>query len=170
MSADPDQLVTRNARWLHEQEHELWPDKSLSEFGHKDCRVCGPGPLRRGEVPSAFAHVFYTLKKFRDDYGFAYQKRQRCTPENAKVVSSEIEGTRDSHTIMLDIDMPACLIESSTPGHFHLYIDRQLPWRKYKRLLRSLKQAGVIEPGFYKASVQRRATHLRPPWKDKADD
>lgn len=161
-----DLSPTQTERWIQEQEHELWPERSRREHDHTDCRVCGPGPLGRGEIPSELPHVFYNFKIFNTNYG-VYEERVRCKPSEAKVVSSEIEGTKESHTIMLDIDLPARLVESSTPGHYHLYIDKMLRWREYKRLLRALMRAGIIEKGFYRASVGRRATHLRPPWSQK---
>jgi len=73
------------------------------------------------------------------------------------------------HTVALDVDWPVRAIPSSTPGHYHLWIDcPPMPWWRYRRLLRALKQAGVIEPGYYSAAVARRATHLRLPWVRKA--
>lgn len=73
------------------------------------------------------------------------------------------------HTVAIDVDWPVRAIPSSTPGHYHLWIDcPPMPWWRYRRLLRALKQAGVIEPGYYSAAVARRATHLRLPWVRKA--
>lgn len=68
---------------------------------------------------------------------------------------------------MLDIDMSCRLIETSTPGHHHLYIDQPMTWRRYKRLLKALVKAGIIEKNYYKASLARKGTHLRPPWNEK---
>lgn len=73
------------------------------------------------------------------------------------------------HTVAIDVDWPVHAIPSSSPGHYHLWIDcPPMPWWRYRRLLRALKQAGVIEPGYYSAAVARRATHLRLPWVRKA--
>lgn len=160
--------VLKNARWIQEQEHELWPGR---KFDHRDCRACGPGPLGRGMVPSQFPHVFYRMDLVQsvDDYGhrWSHEEKRRCAPEDATIVSSEVADRPGFHTIMLDIDMTARLVESSTPGHFHLYIDRLLTWWQYRRLLRLLWKIGVIEKGFYKASLRRKATNLRPPWVEK---
>lgn len=71
------------------------------------------------------------------------------------------------HTVMLDIDRPVRLVPSTTPGHWHLYIDVAMPWWRYRKLLRALKNAGIIEPGYYSASVARRCTALRLPWVKK---
>lgn len=160
--------IAQIERDIHEREHALYPDE---KHNHLNCRVCGPGPLKRGQVPSAFNHIFYkTGKELRhDDYGgtFTVETRQECKAEDAQVVSSELDDARGWHAPALDIDVLAHLIESSTPGHGHLYIDVKMPWRKYRRLLRALWKAGIIEKNYYKVSVKRKGTHLRPPWSDK---
>lgn len=73
------------------------------------------------------------------------------------------------HTIALDIDYPARLVPSSTPGHYHLYIDAPVAWDDYKIILDALGNAGVIEPGYANASIDRGATYLRLPWVSKDD-
>lgn len=70
---------------------------------------------------------------------------------------------KNTHAPALDIDIPSRLVPSSTPGHFHLYLEHQMTWRRYKRLLRALYKAGIIQRGFYKLSVKRGATFLRKP-------
>lgn len=155
-------------RDIQEREHSLFPDEVHK---HMNCRVCGPGPLKRGKVPSDYRHIFYRTDRelVHDDYGgrFHVEVRKECTAENAQVVSSELDEHRGMHTPIIDIDVPARLIESSTSGHSHLYIDTPMPWRKYRRLLRALYKAGIIEKNYYKVSVKRKGTHLRPPWSDK---
>lgn len=89
--------------------------------------------------------------------------------EQAEAVSSvdmwNIEDPEQGrHTVMLDLDCPAALIPSSTPGHWHLYIARQLTWRDYAKLLTVLGEVGILEPGFVNASLKRKQTFLRMPW------
>lgn len=68
------------------------------------------------------------------------------------------------HSPVLDIDFAARLVPSSTEGHFHLYLDGlTLGWPEYKKLLKALADAGVIESGYYDASVRRQMTCVRPP-------
>jgi len=78
---------------------------------------------------------------------------------DALLVSSETN--RGTHMPAIDLDMPASLVPSSTEGHSHLFIDVEMSWRKYRGVLRALYRAGVIERGFYKASLARRRTQLR---------
>jgi hypothetical protein len=71
------------------------------------------------------------------------------------------------HTVMVDIDKDVRLVPSTTSGHWHLYIDVAMPWWRYRKLLRALKNAGIIEPGYYRASIMRGHTALRLPWVKK---
>jgi hypothetical protein len=73
------------------------------------------------------------------------------------------------HRPVLDIDFEAELIPSSTPGHYHLYLDKQLPKQAYFNLLRSLADAGIIQHGFADSAIGRGATSARLPWIKKDD-
>jgi len=75
------------------------------------------------------------------------------------------------HAVLLDIDYPAHLIESSTAGHYHLYLDvpNGVPHEKYMALLKLLGECGVIEKGFADVSVARGHSDLRLPWVSKDD-
>lgn len=84
--------------------------------------------------------------------------------ERSNVVSSELVDKPGMHTIMLDLDVPAVLVESSTPGHTHLFINVEVEWPKYADLLDALADAGVIESGYRDASIMRGHTALRLPW------
>jgi hypothetical protein len=83
----------------------------------------------------------------------------------ASVVSSEFAGQigRGLHRILLDLDVQAELIPSSTEGHSHLYINLTLTWEKYKNLLVALGEAGILEQGYVHVSLKREATYLRLP-------
>jgi hypothetical protein len=68
------------------------------------------------------------------------------------------------HSPVLDIDFPARLVPSTTEGHFHLYLDGiTMEWKRYERLLAALAEAGIIEQGYYEASVRRKMTCVRLP-------
>lgn len=116
--------------------------------------------------PSRFRHPLYKIKVW-ETYDGPKEDRELVTdPSQADVMSSEIGpgGIRNPmHSVMLDIDLPAVLVPSSTEGHCHLYIDKLVHWKDYKRLLKALMLTGVIELGFYRAAKRRKATFLRLP-------
>lgn len=71
------------------------------------------------------------------------------------------------HRPVLDIDFPVKLVPSSTEGHFHLYLDKEMPWSTYKNLLNALAAAGIIEKGYAAASIARGYSTVRLPWEKK---
>lgn len=67
---------------------------------------------------------------------------------------------------VLNLD-PLCdfaLMQSTTPDHYHLILDVNLPWEKYRRLLRLFADYGVIEPGYAKGAIANGFSAIRPPW------
>ena len=68
------------------------------------------------------------------------------------------------HTPMFDIDVPAALVPSSTPGHHHLYIDVSLDQERYAKLVNVLEECGIIQPGIKLGFEKRGGTTLRYPW------
>lgn len=86
--------------------------------------------------------------------------------ETANVVTS-LDASGYGHYPVLDLDLPARLLPSSTPGHGHLYIDRLLRWEQYAVLLDALGEAGILQPGYVSASKKRGHTAVRLPWVSK---
>lgn len=77
--------------------------------------------------------------------------------------SSHVQGRPGLHAPVIDIDYPARLVPSSTPGHFHLYLDEAIPWSDYVRVLEVLADVGLIERGYANASIRRGASFVRKP-------
>lgn len=132
-----------------------------------------PAPM---VVPSGLAHQMlkYGIYWQDDDYGPGYPvKCQDLTEEvaEAELISSRLVGDRFqraaslTHAPILDLDLPARLLPSRTPGHHHLYLDMEMTWRRYKALLKALAKAGVVEESWAKASIRGQQTLLRPPWR-----
>lgn len=116
-------------------------------------------------IPGSYPRLFYKDIQWQDEYGVNGWTRKPAIIQDAEVVSSEIGGRL--HCPVLDIDVPAFLVSSSTPGHSHLYIDHPMSWWKYKRLLRAMARAGILEKGYVRASIRRRHTAVRVPWLKK---
>lgn len=67
------------------------------------------------------------------------------------------------HQPVLDLDFPAHLEPSTTEGHFHLYLNKNVPWSKYVVMLGALEYAGILEPGFARLAILRGASYVRKP-------
>lgn len=71
------------------------------------------------------------------------------------------------HRPVLDIDLPIWAHESTTPGHWHLIIDKEMPETAYFNLLDAMYEAGILEKGFVDAAKSRGASWIRVPWVNK---
>jgi hypothetical protein len=120
-------------------------------------------------IPSKFNHRYYTIENWLSEDYDSDENLKIAPVEKAHLVSSEVHvpGKRAQHSVVLDIDIPATLVPSTTAGHHHLYIDAAMSWRDYKNLLKALSRAGVIEPGFANASIRRKHSSVRVPWLKK---
>lgn len=101
-----------------------------------------------------------------DDYDSQAPEHPEVDIHKADLITSEVEGGK-KHKVILDIDFPAQLIPSTTPGHFHLYLDKELSWADYSDLLEVLGDLGIIETGYANASVNRGYSAVRLPWVKK---
>lgn len=132
------------------------------------CRpYVGYAPER--EIPGTITRQLHKDVQWQDEYGAAGWSRVEATIDDAEVVSSHIAHS-NLHAPVLDLDVPHVLVPSTTPGHAHLYLDVPMTWRRYKRLLRALARAGVVEKGYVKASLRRKHTAVRVPWLRKGED
>lgn len=74
----------------------------------------------------------------------------------------------DQHMPVIDLDHPCALVPSSTKGHFHLYLDKLMSANDLMKLLKVMSEVGLVEEGYYKASLERGYTSVRLPWVSKA--
>lgn len=105
-------------------------------------------------------HYRVDLKEHSDGYGNRWTTESRNEDPDGNLVSSLLEGS-DLHAPVIDLDMPHRLIPSSTKGHAHLYIDQAITWRQYKRILRALYKAGLIQEGWYEHAKRDRKSYVR---------
>lgn len=83
-------------------------------------------------------------------------------PWRANLVSSELDS--GLHSPAIDLDFEHTWLPSSHDGHGHLLLDGiELPWWKYRILLRVFVWVGIISPDYYRHSVARKGTFLRVP-------
>lgn len=95
---------------------------------------------------------------------------EACSLDDANIITSEVIGQPGIHKFAIDVDLPVMAVPSTQPGHWHLYIDKQIEWSTYVKLLTALAEAGIIEVGYARASITRGYTSLRPPWVPKTTD
>lgn len=85
---------------------------------------------------------------------------------DAPLVSSRLED--GTHSPLLDLDYDVRLVPSTTPGHYHLYLDGiSMPWWKYRIVLAVLGWAGVIQRGYAKWAIHRGQSFVRRPGVEK---
>lgn len=91
---------------------------------------------------------------------------------DANIVISRSADNDDVHYPVIDLDLEASLVESSTPGHYHLYLDTPMSAENYELLLKTLEQVGLIELGYLNSFLVRGHTGVRLPWvkKDGTDE
>ena len=134
-----------------------------------------PPVLTEWEPPCP-AHLPPTYRKAEtlparvSDYNYDPPREtvSRVDRRDANLICSDLPD--GNHMLVVDIDLPAALVPSSTPGHYHLYIGETMTWRQYKRVLRAMYRAGLIQYGFYAAAKRRGYTSVRPPWVRKTEN
>jgi hypothetical protein len=81
--------------------------------------------------------------------------------------SGKYLGSREDPAIELHV--PTWDIESSTPGHSHLYIDHELSWTAYRSFLEALQNARILQGKFFAMACRREMTLLLTPSRTKAE-
>lgn len=121
----------------------------------------------------------FTVTKWDEDSSVTYSQEERQPAVDIGVanIATSIREDADTsapfgvdqtrHALLIDLDLPAYLVASSTPGHSHLYVDVSIPEDRYFRLLDSLAECGVIQYGYANSSKHRGGTALRLPWVKK---
>lgn len=89
------------------------------------------------------------------------------TFESPNLISSLTED--GSQMPILDLDFDFRLVESSTPGHFHLYFEKPISPRKWRVLMLALWYSGVVEMGYAVWSLRRGANFARLPGVEKRE-
>ncbi len=103
--------------------------------------------------------TFWKSNKVGGYYTNRREELSNVPREDANLASSLCDNGK--HAPVIDIDFPARLVPSKTPGHYHLYLDVEMPWAKYQRLLRSLLTAGIIDKNFYDLTIEHKQSFAR---------
>ena len=126
-----------------------------------------PFILRVNPFPGQMLRQVFNWSDSSSDGDIEEKRPEVAVIEDADIVTSEMTNRPGYHRPVLDIDMAVKVVPSSTAGHFHLFIDKELSWKRYRKLLKALVAAGIIEEGYLGASEERGFTGVRLPWKKK---
>lgn len=147
----------------------------------------GTTPMLNRTTPVALFALLNRLKVYAVNWKFSLVPTENVEYEpgtdrgvvdhinDANVVSSELKSVwgegEKRHAVLLDIDYPAYLIPSSSPNHYHLYLDVPggVGHDDYMELLALLGRLGIIEHGYAEVSIKRGNSDLRLPWVNKTD-
>lgn len=114
------------------------------------------------EQPKRTLYVFKELNDVHSYPPFLVNQAEVADWDEANLISSRLENGR--HAPVLDLDYAAKLVPSRTLGHYHLYLDGlQLPWWRYRVVLRVLAWAGIVEPGWVKSAIAHGGSQVRLP-------
>lgn len=91
----------------------------------------------------------------------ALAKPQEAKPEGSNLISSEVRP--GVHMPVIDCDFGIQAVASTTPGHYHLYIDQELTWPQYVALLDGFYAAGLIQEGWYRNAIKDERSYVRLP-------
>ena len=105
----------------------------------------------------------------KNDYGPDIKPADKSSATLVGSATGRYTKFGSMHMPAIDIDFPCELVESSTPGHFHLYIDKEISLDHYLNILQAMMNAGIVQTGFYKSAVRRGQTFLRKPGVRKED-
>jgi hypothetical protein len=155
VKADPAPSRTRAAEWIAEAPAQLVAMIRRMTFHHK---------------------VNWNAPDYveNEDFGEAGDPRKVTEEIDEAEALSSLVGV-DSvgnrlHHIAVDVDVPAWLVPSSTPGHAHLYVPLKVTEGAYFDWLDASAEIGLLEPGYVSACKSRGMTSVRAPWVVKGEE
>jgi hypothetical protein len=129
------------------------------------------------ETPAGLIALLSSVDLYKQVRWQSYEQDDRREPTDklteAVCASSRLRDQEpgrtdetEAHYLMVDLDVQAYLVPSTTPGHSHLYVHTEngVPWRDLVQLLKAMAACGIVESGYASASIERRSTTLRLPW------
>ena len=106
-------------------------------------------------------------KEISDGYSGTFtEERWQDDPKGEFVRSCPArDGKRETHYPVFDIDHDLFhWRESATPGHYHLFFDKPIEWKKYEKVLDAMADAGMVDPIWVNITKRRRNGVVRVTW------
>lgn len=76
-------------------------------------------------------------------------------------------GEYPAHAPVIDLDGPHHYQSSTTPGHGHLYLNKDMAFEDMMEILDVLVKHGIVQPGYRDAAKIRGWAAVRTPWTEK---
>lgn len=86
-----------------------------------------------------------------------------CYVSKTHIPDKEAGPGHFMHMPCIDLDFDCELYESRTRGHYHLYLNKEVPWDRYVTLLKALQGCGLVQRGWVEQSIREGHTTLRKP-------
>lgn len=112
------------------------------------------------EIERVYIHEPALATKEDVPYGKNAGEAKEVSPDKANLITSLCKDAM--HAPCIDLDFPAELYPSSQIGHYHLYLNKKIPWENYVHLLNALASCEIIEKGYAQASIAKGYSSLRP--------
>ena len=116
----------------------------------------GPRGLYRTVAPISDSPYEEDPDRVKSEHGYA------------TLVGSKLEN--GNHMPVIDLDLPCMLVESSTPGHFHLYINKEMSYGQMLTVIQAMTDAVIVQPGFNKFTRLRGEAFVRYPGVTKQNE
>lgn len=124
------------------------------------CLICGNRDLSDVKMPVRRLYYNYDLASGeKTTYSGSEKNKEVKTENEANLISSLT--INNTHAPVIDLDLPARLLPSKTEGHYHLYLDVEMDEDDYFKLLKVMAEVGLVEDGYYKASLKKGASFVR---------
>lgn len=102
----------------------------------------------------------YYQREFGDYTAAAEPARSQ---KQANLVGSLDLDNANYHFPVIDLDFDALLLPSSTEGHHHLYLQKQVTHDKYLAMLEAMVDAGLVEKGYLTSARKKGQTYAIKP-------
>jgi len=125
-----------------------------------------------GKFLSRFG-LFKTVTLKADGIDTEIPKRSDGKNDNERLQQTVLIGSnyvagKDVHKIVLDIDHPAALYES-TNGNSHLLVDLPLSTEQYKKLVTVMVEIGLVDQYHLTMFDEQKGTYVFAPWVNRSD-
>lgn len=127
-----------------------WRSELHTIGDHQELDVWCQWPFVSSNLHETARQLKYYCDKIRS-YGFI----------SAVLFSGDFRSIH--YQLVFEPGVSVSLVPSKSYQHFHLYIEKPIPWYQYQDFLYFLNKMGIVQNGFFGMTVTRGMSHLRKP-------